>query len=59
MLVIECPCGHRVEAVDDAELLRLVREHIDRDHAKWIRRMRGSVGESRSTSVTWRASDRP
>ena len=32
MRVIDCPCGHRLEGADDAELFCLAREHIDRDH---------------------------
>ena len=58
MPAIDCPCGRRLEAADHAELLRLAREHIDRDHAKWIGRMRGSVSGSRSTPTARRSSDR-
>jgi hypothetical protein len=32
MRVIDCPCGHRLEAADDEQLFRLAREHVDRDH---------------------------
>jgi MFS family permease len=32
MRAINCPCGHHLEGADDAELFRLAREHIDRDH---------------------------
>ena len=32
MRAIDCPCGHHVEALDDEELFRLCREHVDRDH---------------------------
>jgi predicted small metal-binding protein len=32
MRVIDCPCGHRLEAPNDDELFRLAREHVDRDH---------------------------
>jgi hypothetical protein len=32
MRVIDCPCGHRLEAETDGELFRLARAHIDRDH---------------------------
>ena len=32
MRAIDCPCGHRLEGADDAELFRLAREHVDRDH---------------------------
>jgi len=32
MRVIDCPCGHRLEAADDEELFRLAREHVQRDH---------------------------
>ena len=34
---IDCPCGHRLEGADDAELFRLAREHIDRDHPEMER----------------------
>jgi predicted small metal-binding protein len=32
MRAIDCPCGHHLEAADDAELLRLCREHIAEYH---------------------------
>jgi MFS family permease len=32
MRAIDCPCGHHLEGADDAELFRLAREHVDRDH---------------------------
>jgi predicted small metal-binding protein len=32
MRAIDCPCGHRIEAPDDEELFRRVREHVDTDH---------------------------
>ena len=32
MRAIDCPCGHRFEAANDDELLRICREHVDRDH---------------------------
>ncbi len=32
MRAIECPYGHRVEAADDEELFRNVRDHVDRHH---------------------------
>ena len=32
MRAIDCPCGHHREAADDAELLRLCREHIAEYH---------------------------
>lgn len=32
MRVIDCPCGHRLEAATDEELFRLAREHINRNH---------------------------
>jgi predicted small metal-binding protein len=32
MRVIDCPCGHRLEADDDEELIRLAREHMDSHH---------------------------
>jgi predicted small metal-binding protein len=34
---IDCPCGHHFEAVDDEELFRLCREHVDRDHPEMQR----------------------
>lgn len=37
MRVIECPCGHRLEAETDDELFRLAREHVDRDHPEMQR----------------------
>jgi hypothetical protein len=32
MRAIDCPCGHRLEAADDEELIRLAREHVERHH---------------------------
>ena len=32
MRAIDCPCGHRLEAVDDEELFRRAREHIAEHH---------------------------
>ena len=32
MRAIDCPCGHHFEAANDEELLRICREHVDRDH---------------------------
>jgi predicted small metal-binding protein len=37
MRAIDCPCGHRLEGADDAELFRLAREHIARDHPEMER----------------------
>ena len=37
MRAIECPCGHHIEGADDAELFRLAREHVDRDHPEMQR----------------------
>ena len=37
MRAIECPCGHHLEGEDDAELFRLAREHVDRDHPEMQR----------------------
>jgi predicted small metal-binding protein len=34
---IECPCGHHLEGVDDEELFRNAREHIDGDHPEMER----------------------
>jgi hypothetical protein len=36
MRAIECPCGHHLEGTDD-ELVRLAREHVDRDHPEMRR----------------------
>lgn len=32
MKALDCECGHHLEATDDAELQRRVREHVDEDH---------------------------
>lgn len=32
MRAVDCPCGHHLEGGDDAELLRLCREHIAEHH---------------------------
>ena len=37
MRAIDCPCGHHFEALDDEELFRLCREHVDRDHPEMKR----------------------
>ena len=37
MRAIDCPCGHRLEAADDEELIRKAREHVDRDHPEMER----------------------
>jgi predicted small metal-binding protein len=37
MRAIDCPCGHHFEAVDDEELFRLCREHVDADHPEMQR----------------------
>jgi predicted small metal-binding protein len=37
MRAIECPCGHHLQGTDDEELLRLAREHVDRDHPEMER----------------------
>ena len=37
MRAIDCPCGHRLEGVDNTELFRLAREHIDSDHPEMDR----------------------
>lgn len=64
MRAIDCPCGHHLEATDDAELLRLCREHIADRHprhaahrradprARRRRRLRGDGG--RMTTVAQR-----
>ena len=35
--IIDCPCGHKLVGEDDGELLRLAREHVDRDHPEMSR----------------------
>ena len=37
MRAIDCPCGHRLEGADDEALVRLAREHIERDHPEMER----------------------
>jgi MFS family permease len=37
MRAIDCPCGHHLEGVDDDDLFRLAREHVDRDHPEMQR----------------------
>jgi hypothetical protein len=37
MRATDCPCGHHLEGADDAELFRLAREHVDRDHPEMQR----------------------
>jgi hypothetical protein len=37
MRAIDCPCGHHLEAETDEELVRLAREHVDRDHPEMER----------------------
>jgi hypothetical protein len=37
MRAIECPCGHHLEGVDDEDLFRQAREHVDRDHREMDR----------------------
>jgi hypothetical protein len=37
MRAIDCPRGHHVEAPDDAQLLRVAREHVDRDQPEMDR----------------------
>lgn len=37
MRAIDCPCGHYLHGEDDEELLRLAREHVDRDHPEMDR----------------------
>lgn len=32
MRAIVCPCGHRMEAANDAELYKVVRRHVDEHH---------------------------
>ena len=37
MRAIDCPCGHHFEAIDDDELFRLCREHVDAEHPEMQR----------------------
>ena len=37
MRAIECPCGHHLEAADDAKLFGLCREHMTEHHPDWQR----------------------
>ena len=37
MRAIDCPCGHHLQAVDDEELFRLRREHINGEHPEMQR----------------------
>ena len=37
MRAIDCPCGHHLEGEDDEELVRLAREHVERDHPEMER----------------------
>jgi rhodanese-related sulfurtransferase len=37
MRAIECPCGHHLEGVDDGQLFRLARDHVDRAHPEMQR----------------------
>ena len=37
MRAIDCPCGHRLEAENDEELVQKAREHVDRDHPEMER----------------------
>lgn len=37
MRAIDCPCGRRLEGMDEDELFRLAREHVDRDHPEMQR----------------------
>jgi predicted small metal-binding protein len=31
--VIDCDCGHTLQAANDDDLARIAREHVDQDHA--------------------------
>jgi len=47
MRAIDCPCGHQLQAADDDELFRVVREHVDRDHPELQRtdeQLRARIG---------------
>jgi uncharacterized protein DUF1059 len=37
MRAIDCPCGHRLEGLDDEDLVRLAKEHIASDHPEMER----------------------
>jgi hypothetical protein len=32
MRVIDCDCGHTLQAANDDDLFKAAREHVDRDH---------------------------
>jgi predicted small metal-binding protein len=32
MLAMDCDCGYHMEAIDEEQLFRQAREHVDRDH---------------------------
>ena len=32
MRVIDCDCGHTLQAANDDELFRAARQHVDQDH---------------------------
>jgi predicted small metal-binding protein len=32
MRVIDCDCGHTLQAANDDDLFRVAREHVDQDH---------------------------
>lgn len=34
---IDCPCGHLLRGVDDEELFRLARKHVDENHPEMKR----------------------
>ena len=33
MRVIDCDCGHTLQAANDEDLFRVAREHVDQEHA--------------------------
>ncbi|MBI3978321.1 MAG: DUF1059 domain-containing protein [Chloroflexi bacterium] len=37
MRAIDCPCGHRLTAATDEELLRKARAHVDQQHPEMRR----------------------
>ena len=35
MRVIDCDCGHTLQAANDDDLFRVAREHVDERHKEW------------------------
>jgi predicted small metal-binding protein len=34
MRVIDCDCGHTLQAANDEDLLKITREHVDQEHGE-------------------------